>query len=180
MKKLLILFIGVCLTGCVKNDDFSKTCKISTKTQNITDEVVNYITYDADDNVKKVVAVRTITALNYSGETTLKDIKESAILNLQTLPKSVLIVGSGAIGLEWARIFSNFDVQVTVVEMAEHLLPLADIEVSKRVERIFKQKKIKYYLNVLKLKDSTLDEFKLKKNSIKLFKKMRDENINCE
>lgn len=67
------------------------------------------------------------------------------ILELKTLPKSIVIIGSGAIGIEWARILSAFDVEVTVVEMAEHLLPLADVEVSKRVERIFKSKKIKFY-----------------------------------
>lgn len=67
------------------------------------------------------------------------------ILNLEELPKSILIIGSGAIGVEWARIFSNFGVEVTVAEFAAHLLPLADIEVSKRVERIFKTKKIKFY-----------------------------------
>ena len=69
------------------------------------------------------------------------------ILEIETLPKSILIVGSGAIGIEWARILSNFDVETTIVEMAEHLIPIADIEVSKRIERIFKQKKIKFYLN---------------------------------
>lgn len=68
------------------------------------------------------------------------------ILNLESLPKSILIVGSGAIGIEWARIFSNFGVETTIVELASHLLPLADIEVSKRVERIFKFEKIKFYL----------------------------------
>lgn len=67
------------------------------------------------------------------------------ILNLKTLPKSIVIIGSGAIGIEWARILSAFDVEVTIVEMADHLLPLADIEVSKRVERIFKSKKIKFH-----------------------------------
>ena len=67
------------------------------------------------------------------------------ILSLTALPKSIVIIGSGAIGIEWTRILSAFDVEVTVVEMAEHLLPLADIEVSKRVERIFKSKKIKFY-----------------------------------
>ena len=67
------------------------------------------------------------------------------ILNLKTLPKSIVIIGSGAIGIEWVRILSAFDVEVTIVEMADHLLPLADIEVSKRVERIFKSEKIKFY-----------------------------------
>ena len=71
------------------------------------------------------------------------------------LPKSIVIIGSGAIGIEWARIFSAFDVEVSIVELAEHLLPLADIEVSKRVERIFKAKKIKMFLanSVEKIED---------------------------
>ena len=67
------------------------------------------------------------------------------ILELNELPKSVLIVGSGAIGIEWARIFNNFGVETTVIELASSLLPIADTEVSKRVERIFKSCKIKYY-----------------------------------
>lgn len=67
------------------------------------------------------------------------------ILNLEKWPKSILIVGSGAIGVEWARIFNNFGVETTVVELAPHLLPIADIEVSKRLERIFKSEKIKFY-----------------------------------
>lgn len=69
------------------------------------------------------------------------------VLNLTQLPKSVVIVGSGAIGTEWARIFTNFGSEVTIVELAEKLIPPADIEVSKRLERIYKQKKIKFYLN---------------------------------
>ena len=67
------------------------------------------------------------------------------ILNLKVLPKSIVIAGSGAIGTEWARIFASFGVDVTVVEFAPHLLPNADVEVSKRLERIFKVGKIKYY-----------------------------------
>lgn len=69
------------------------------------------------------------------------------VLNFTQLPKSVVIVGSGAIGTEWARIFTNFGTEVTIVELAEKLIPPADIEVSKRLERIYKQKKIKFYLN---------------------------------
>ena len=68
------------------------------------------------------------------------------ILELEHLPKSVLIVGSGAIGIEWARILSSFNVEVTIVELAQTLCPLADWEVSKRIERQFKMKKIKTYL----------------------------------
>lgn len=85
---------------------------------------------------------RIVKGLEFDGEFLLSS---DDVLNLEVLPKNVLIIGSGAIGIEWARIFSNFGVQTSVVELASHLLPLADIEVSKRVERIFKTEKIKFY-----------------------------------
>lgn len=66
------------------------------------------------------------------------------ILSIETLPKSIVVIGSGAIGIEFSRILSSFGVDVTVIEIAENLLPLADIEVSKRIERIFKAKNIKF------------------------------------
>ena len=69
------------------------------------------------------------------------------ILNLEELPESILIIGSGAIGLEWARIFSGFGVEVHLVEMADKLLPIADIDVSQRLERILKRNKVKIYLS---------------------------------
>lgn len=69
------------------------------------------------------------------------------VLNLKTLPKKVLIVGSGAIGIEWARIFSSFGVETTIVEIADKLLPLADFEISQRLERIFKMARIKMFLS---------------------------------
>lgn len=74
-------------------------------------------------------------------------ISSDDILKLDKLPESILIVGSGAIGLEWAGIMSNFGVETTVLEAAPHLLPIADIDVSKRVERIFRTKKINFFTN---------------------------------
>lgn len=98
---------------------------------------------------------RELKGLEFDGEFILSS---DDVLKLDKLPKSVLIIGSGAIGIEWARIFSNFGVEVSIVELAEHLIPLADIEVSKRIERIFKQKKVKFYLNdcVDKLENKTV------------------------
>jgi len=77
------------------------------------------------------------------------------VLELKTLPKKVLIVGSGAIGIEWARIFSAFGVEVSLVEIADRLLPLADLEISARLERIFKMARIKMFLatSVEKIED---------------------------
>lgn len=67
------------------------------------------------------------------------------ILNKETIPENILIVGSGAIGIEWARIFSELDKKVTIVELAQNLIPIADIDVSNRIERIFKRSRIQYF-----------------------------------
>lgn len=69
------------------------------------------------------------------------------ILNLKTLPQKVVIAGSGAIGIEWARIFSAFGVEVSIVEIADRLLPLADAEISERLLRTFKMARIKTFLS---------------------------------
>jgi dihydrolipoamide dehydrogenase len=67
------------------------------------------------------------------------------VLNMTKLPASVLIIGSGAIGVEWARIFSCLGVKVTVVEMMNQLVPTADFEVSERLARLFKKSRIDFY-----------------------------------
>ena len=69
------------------------------------------------------------------------------ILSFSTIPENIVIVGSGAIGIEWARIFSELDKKVTLIEIAPNLIPLADIDVSARIERIFKRSRIQYYTN---------------------------------
>ncbi len=58
------------------------------------------------------------------------------------LPRSVLIVGGGAIGVEFAYIYSVYGVQVTIVEMMPALLPTEDHEVSTLLARSFKKRKI--------------------------------------
>lgn len=104
---------------------------------------------DEEYNVGKIIVAsgskpRQIKGLEFDHEFILSS---DDILNMTKLPKSILIVGSGAIGTEWARIFINFGVEVTIVELADKLIPPADIEVSKRIERTYKQRKIKYYIN---------------------------------
>ena len=116
-------------------------------------KIIDKNTIEADNktyNCSKVVAATGSIPRSFKGmEFDHKYILSSDdVLELTELPKSILIVGSGAIGVEWARIFSEFGSEVTVVELADNLLPIADIEVSKRIERIFKSKKIKIYKSV--------------------------------
>lgn len=64
------------------------------------------------------------------------------LFEIKEAPKSVVIIGAGAEGIEWARIFKDIDVDVTVVEVTGKVLSIADDEVSKYVERMFKMRKI--------------------------------------
>ena len=59
------------------------------------------------------------------------------------LPKSVVIIGSGAIGVEFATVWNSYGVDVTIVEMLPRIVPLEDEEISKELEKEFKKRKIK-------------------------------------
>jgi len=68
-------------------------------------------------------------------------------LTLEKLPKSMVVVGSGAIGSEFAYFFNSLGVQVTLVEFLPNVVPLEDEEVSKQLARSFKKAKMKIMLN---------------------------------
>lgn len=63
-------------------------------------------------------------------------------LELDRVPKSVVVLGAGAVGCEFASIFRSFGSEVTLVEMLPRLLPLEDEEVSKELRRAFKKRGI--------------------------------------
>src|SRR6201993_3076229 len=65
------------------------------------------------------------------------------ILNLTEVPKSLIIIGAGAVGVEFASIFHRFGSKVTVLEMLPRVVPVEDEEVSKELERVFKKQKIR-------------------------------------
>ena len=68
------------------------------------------------------------------------------ILNLEEIPQSLLIIGGGIIGCEFAVVFKNLGTQVTLVEIMNQLLPNEDREISKRLESVFKKRNITVYL----------------------------------
>lgn len=67
------------------------------------------------------------------------------LLELEYLPQSILIIGAGVIGCEWATMLSFLDVKVTIVEMLDHALPMEDAEISKLFERELKKQKIQLF-----------------------------------
>ena len=68
-------------------------------------------------------------------------------LTLEKLPKSMIVVGSGAIGSEFAYFYSTMGTKVTLVEFLPNILPVEDEEVSKQMGRSFKKNKIKVMTN---------------------------------
>jgi len=72
-------------------------------------------------------------------------------LKMEVLPKSIAIIGAGAIGVEFAYFWNAFGVDVHIFELQQHLLPLEDEESSIEVERAYKKSGIKLSLGVEKV-----------------------------
>jgi dihydrolipoamide dehydrogenase len=83
-------------------------------------------------------------------------------LAVKTLPKSIVIVGAGAIGVEFAYFFNAFGTKVTLVEMLPQILPVEDEEVSKVLHRAFEKQGI-----VIKT-GTKCENFRVGKDSVKL------------
>src|SRR6185503_2929741 len=62
------------------------------------------------------------------------------ILRMNTLPKDIVVVGAGAVGVEFASMFSDIGVKVTLIEYAPQIVPLEDAEVAKVVLRSFEKR----------------------------------------
>ena len=69
------------------------------------------------------------------------------LLELEEMPKHLLVLGAGAVGVEFASVFKSFGCEVTVVELADRLVPVEDIDVSKEFEKIYKRRGIKVHTN---------------------------------
>jgi dihydrolipoamide dehydrogenase len=67
------------------------------------------------------------------------------ILKMGAIPKSLIVVGSGAVGVEFASIFKSFDTDVTILEMLRRMVPLEDEEVSKELARSYRKRGINFF-----------------------------------
>ncbi len=65
------------------------------------------------------------------------------ILDMTTVPKSLAIIGAGAVGVEFGSMFKKFGSDVSIFEMLPRVVPVEDEDVSKELERVFKKQKIR-------------------------------------
>jgi dihydrolipoamide dehydrogenase len=67
------------------------------------------------------------------------------ILKLGAVPKSLVVVGAGAVGVEFASIFRSFDCEVTILEMLPRIVPLEDEDISKELARVYRKRGINFH-----------------------------------
>lgn len=72
-------------------------------------------------------------------------ITSTEAMNLQVQPKELIVIGAGAIGVEFAYFYNVLGTKVTIIEMMDRILPVEDKEVSQTLERNFKKRKIDIY-----------------------------------
>ncbi len=115
------------------------------KKVSVTDANGKSTDYEADHIVIATGArSRVLPSLPQDGK---KVIGYREAMTLAKQPKSMIIVGSGAIGVEFASFYSDMGTQVTIVEFQPTIVPVEDEEVSKQFERIYKKKGIKVMTN---------------------------------
>jgi len=87
-------------------------------------------------------APRSLPGLDVDGQRIITS--DEALLR-ETVPARVAIVGAGAIGVEWASLYSDLGAEVHLIEYLERIVPLEDADVSKELTRIFKKRNVKIY-----------------------------------
>jgi dihydrolipoamide dehydrogenase len=73
-------------------------------------------------------------------------LNSDSILELPKVPSSLIVLGAGAVGCEFASIFNHVGSQTTIVELLPHLLPIEDEDASKELEKWFRRRKIDFLL----------------------------------
>jgi dihydrolipoamide dehydrogenase len=87
-------------------------------------------------------AARSLPGIEIDGQIILSNIE---ILKLPAVPNTLVIVGAGAVGVEFASIFNSFGTQVTVLEMLPRVTPVEDDEISAELEKALKKKGIQIF-----------------------------------
>ncbi len=83
---------------------------------------------------------RSLPGVEIDGKTVLTN---REILQMDSIPKSLVVVGAGAVGVEFASIFRTFGTDVTILEALPRIVPLEDEDISPELEKAFKKKGIK-------------------------------------
>jgi len=121
------------------------------------------VTYDDDREVEILVPKNLIIATGSRPKllpnlpTSTHIMTSDDALNMTEIPSSIVIVGGGVIGMEWASLLADFGTKVTVLEYAPQILPTEDAEVAKEMTRIMKKKGVKIVTNAKVLPEKMVE-----------------------
>ncbi len=104
----------------------------------------------AEDGSKQALDTKNIIVATGSVPKSLPNVKvdhervlnSDSILTLDRIPKSLIVIGAGAVGCEFASVFNHMGSQVAIVEYLPNILPIEDADISKEMEKQFKKRKI--------------------------------------
>ncbi len=85
-------------------------------------------------------AVNSLPGLEFDGEKVISS--DDIVTNNESYPESVIILGSGAVGVEFASMYNDFGTEVTIVELLDRLVPLEDPEISAALQKEFENRGI--------------------------------------
>ncbi len=135
----------------------------------------NQISIDGDSQISAdhiILATgaraRPLPGAPFDGETI---ISSREAMSLDAIPGKLVVVGAGAIGVEFADFYAAMGTQVTIVEMLPHILPVEDHEVSEELQKLFKRKKINA------LTETTVESVQVKDGQALVSVKSADGNI---
>ena len=111
------------------------------------------ITVTGADNSTQLVQTKTIVIATGSVPRSFPSlpidgqqiITSDEILELKEIPKSLIVLGAGAVGVEFASMFARFGTDVTILELLPRLLPIEDEEISSELAKSFKKQGIKAF-----------------------------------
>ena len=103
-----------------------------------------------------------------------KIVSSDEILELKNVPKSLIVMGAGAVGVEFASVYARFGADTTIVEFMPRLLPIEDEEISKELERVFKKRGIKSQTN------TKLEKLEKTANGVKVTGTSNGKPVNLE
>lgn len=115
---------------------------------------------------------RTLPGLEADGQYVMTS---DEALVMEELPKSIIIVGGGVIGIEWASMLADFGTEVTVIEYADRIVPTEDKEVSREMQRAMKKKGVKIVTSA-----KVLPETLTKGNGVKISAELKGESKDFE
>ncbi|ODS33168.1 MAG: dihydrolipoamide dehydrogenase [Candidatus Scalindua rubra] len=138
----------------------------------------NKVLVKEDDKIKEEISTKNIVIATGSSPVVFDGIPfdkknvltSDEILELEKIPSSLLIIGGGAIGIEFAYVYNALGSNVTVIEMMEEILPIDDKEMGSALRRSLSKKGINF------LTQTALDRIEIKDSAVETTVKKNDGN----